>query len=164
MAVEIRAFDERDWPHVWAIVRDVVRAGDTFTYDPALTEAQARDTWLDTGPGATVVVAVDGDRVVGTAKSGPNRAGPGAHVATASFMVAGAARGKGVATALCSFVLDWARAEGYAAMQFNAVAATNTTAVAIYERLGFTIVGTVPEAFRHPTHGDVGLHVMHRFL
>jgi hypothetical protein len=26
------------------------------------------------------------------------------------------------------------------------------------------IIGTVPQAFQHPTHGRVGLHVMHRFL
>jgi ribosomal protein S18 acetylase RimI-like enzyme len=46
-------------------------------------------------------------------------------------------------------------------MQFNAVAASNERAVALYESLGFAIIGTVPGAFRHPTEGDVGLHVMY---
>jgi len=45
-------------------------------------------------------------------------------------------------------------------MQFNAVAASNVDAIAVYERLGFRIVGTVPGAFAHPTLGRVGLHVM----
>jgi GNAT superfamily N-acetyltransferase len=161
--VQIREFTAADWPQVWPIIRDVVRAQDTFPYDPAMTAEEAHDVWVEAPPGLTVVAA-DADRVLGTAKMGPNRAGPGAHVSTASFMVAGDARGRGVGTALCRFALDWAREHGYAGMQFNAVAESNRAAVAIYERLGFEIVGTVPGAFEHPTLGRVGLHVVYRAL
>ena len=163
MPLQIRAFVEADWREVWPIVREVVRAADTFAYDPAMTEAQARAAWIEALPGLTVV-ALEGDRVLGTAKMGPNRPGPGAHVATASFMVAADARGRGVATALCRFALDWAREHGFAGMQFNAVVETNHAAIEIYKRLGFTIVGTVPGAFAHPTQGRVGLHIMYREL
>ncbi|GIE88050.1 GNAT family N-acetyltransferase [Actinoplanes regularis] len=167
----IRPIVATDWGRVWPIVREVVRAADTYTYDPAMTEEQARAIWLEQPPGLTVVAAgaavvVPGDetspeRIAGTAKMGPNRAGPGAHVATASFMVAAEGRGRGVGTALCRFAIDWAKAQGYAGIQFNAVAASNTAAVAVYRRLGFEIVGTVPRAFQHPTLGRVGLHVMY---
>ncbi|MBL7259233.1 GNAT family N-acetyltransferase [Paractinoplanes lichenicola] len=159
----IRQFTESDWPQVWEIVRSVVRAADTFTYDPAMTEQQARAIWLEAPPGETVV-AVAGDEVLGTAKVGTNRPGPGSHVATASFMVAPISRGQGVGTALCRFALEWAKQHGYAGMQFNAVAESNKPAVAIYERLGFTIIGTVPGAFAHPVEGRVGLHVMYADL
>ena len=57
--------------------------------------------------------------------------------------------------------LSWARAAGFRAMQFNAVAETNGAAVALYRSLGFSIVGTVPDAFEHPEQGLIGLHVMH---
>ncbi len=66
--------------------------------------------------------------------------------------------------ALCRFALDWARERGYAGMQFNAVVESNRAAVELYKRLGFSIVGTVPGAFAHPTLGRVGLHVMYRAL
>ena len=56
------------------------------------------------------------------------------------------------------------RASGFRAMQFNAVVAPNTRAVALWRSLGFEIIGTVPEAFRRPTDGYVGLHVMYRRL
>jgi GNAT superfamily N-acetyltransferase len=102
--------------------------------------------------------------VLGTAKMGPNRPGPGSHVATASFMVAADARGRGVGRALGEYALSWAKEQGYAAMQFNAVVAANHVAVRLWQELGFQIVGTVPEAFAHPTLGRVGLHIMHRFL
>ena len=65
---------------------------------------------------------------------------------------------------LGEWALEWAREQGYAAMQFNAVVETNTAAVALWRDLGFTVVGTVPEAFDSATHGLVGLHVMHRYL
>ncbi len=156
----IREFVEADWPQVWPIFRDVVRAADTFTYDPATAEDEAREIWVEPAPGRTVV-ALDGERVLGTAKMGTNRPGPGAHVATASFMVSADTRGRGVGTALCRNALDWARGRGYAGMQFNAVAASNAAAVAVYRRWGFFVVGTVPGAFAHPTLGRVGLHVMY---
>jgi GNAT superfamily N-acetyltransferase len=165
--VLIRDFSSADWAQVWPIIRDVVQAQETFPYDPAMTEEQARGTWLEAPPGLTVV-AVDGPvdgsgdgTVLGTAKMGANRPGPGAHVASASFMVAAGARGRGVGTALCRFALGWARERGFAGMQFNAVVETNKPAVAIYERLGFEVAGTVPGAFAHPVHGRVGLHVMY---
>ena len=156
----IRDVTEGDWPQVWEIIREVLRAGDTFAFDPAMTEEQARRFWVEQPPGRTVV-ATDGDRIVGTAKMGPNRPGPGAHVSTASFMVAADSRGRGVGRALCRDTLDWASGRGYAAMQFNAVVETNTAAVELYRRLGFKLIGTVPRAFAHPDRGRVGLHIMY---
>ncbi len=99
-----------------------------------------------------------------TAKMHPNQGGAGSHVATASFMVDPEHAGKGVGRALGEHVLTWARSAGYRAMQFNAVVETNTGAVALWRSLGFEVLATVPEAFQHPTHGYVGLHIMHRYL
>ena len=156
----IRDANPGDWPAIWAIVREVVVAADTFTYDPQMSEEEARALWMVASPGRTTV-AVEGTEVSGTANMYANRAGPGAHVASASFMVASAARGRGVGRALAEDALAWAPAAGFRAMQFNAVAETNTAAVALYRSLAFSIVGTVPEGFDHPEHGLVGLHVMH---
>jgi L-amino acid N-acyltransferase YncA len=159
----IREFSAADWDGVWPIVREVVRAGETYTYDPAMTEQEAHATWIGRpDPSALTLVAVEADgRILGTAKAGRNRPGPGGHVSTASFMVAADARGRGVGRGLVERVLDWARRQGYAGMQFNAVAASNVYAVRLYETLGFRIVGTVPGAFEHPALGRVGLHVMY---
>lgn len=161
--VRIREYRDADWPAVWAIFQEVVTAGDAYAYDPGWSSEQAQAVWVEAPPGRTVV-ACDELWVLGTAKMGPNRPGPGSHVATASFMIAGAARGRGVGRALGEHALAWAREQGYAAMQFNAVVESNHAAVQLWQALGFRIIGTVPEAFEHPTLGRVGLHVMHRPL
>jgi GNAT superfamily N-acetyltransferase len=85
-------------------------------------------------------------------------------VASASFMVDPDRAGRGAGRALGEDMIAWARASGFRAIQFNAVVETNAPAVALWRSLGFAVVGTVPEAFHHPTYGFVGLHVMHRFV
>lgn len=161
--MHIRDYTEADWPAVWPIFQDVVTTGDTFPYDPAWSVDQAKSVWVQPLPNHTVV-AYKGSQILGTAHMGRNRPGSGAHVATASFMVAREARGQGVGHALSEYALTWARGQGFAAMQFNAVVESNTAAVRLYQTLGFQVIGTVPQAFKHPTLGFVGLHVMHRFL
>jgi len=158
--LEIREITDADWPQVWPFFRDIVADGETYAYPDDLEPEQAQALWCEPRPGRTVV-AVDGDQVLGSAKMGPNRPGRGSHVGTASFMVAPAARGRGVGRLLGEHVVDWHRREGYRAIQFNAVVETNTGAVRLWQSLGFRIIGTVPEAFASRRHGLVGLHVMH---
>ena len=159
----IRVATDDDWTAIWPFFADIVAAGETYAYPPDLTVETARALWMDSSPGQTVV-AIDDGVVVGTAKMGPNRPGPGAHVATASFMVDPAFAGHGVGRSLGVYVLDWARAAGYRSMQFNAVVETNTGAVHLWQSLGFQILTTVPEAFDHPQRGFVGLHIMYQRL
>ena len=161
--VIVRPATDADWPALWPIVEAVVRTGETYTYPRDLTESAARTIWMQAAPGMTLV-AVDGDRVLGSARITPNQMGGGAHVANASFMVGPAARGLGVGRLLGETALEWARNTGFRAMQFNAVVETNTTAVALWRSLGFEILATVPEAFDHPRLGFIGLHIMHRQL
>lgn len=160
----IRDATEGDWAQIWPFMRGIVRDGETYAYDTDMDEAAARDLWLaGPSPRTAVAVQVDGT-VLGAASMYPNRPGPGSHVASASFMVDPRASGQGVGRALGEEALTWARANGFLAMQFNAVVETNVRAVALWRSLGFEIIGTVPEAFRHPAAGYVGLHIMHRRL
>jgi GNAT superfamily N-acetyltransferase len=161
--VDIRPAGPEDWPRIWPFFARIVADGETYAYPEDLTPEQAGALWMEPPPGQTVV-AVDGDGVLGSAKMGPNRPGRGAHIATASFMVNPAHQGRGVGRALGRYAVDWARAAGYHGMQFNAVVETNRAAVHLWQALGFEILATVPEAFDHPTHGLVGLHVMYQRL
>jgi L-amino acid N-acyltransferase YncA len=158
--VTIRAIDDADWPFVYEIFRDVVAEGETYAYPDTLTSAEAKALWIDGAPGGSVVALVDG-RILGTAKFGPNRPGRGAHVSTASFMVAERARGRGIGRALCEYAIATMKERGFAGMQFNAVVSTNVHAIELYRTLGFVTIGTIPGAFDSATRGRVGLDVMY---
>ncbi|WP_460342731.1 GNAT family N-acetyltransferase [Actinoallomurus acanthiterrae] len=160
----IREAAADDWPAIWPFFRRIVAAGETFTYPVDLGEAQGREWWILPPPNRTVVAVDDAGAVLGTAKMNNNQWGNGSHVASASYMVDPVYSGRGVGRALCAYTLEWARAAGFRAMQFNAVVETNTPAVALYRSLGFEVVGTVPQGFRHPANGYVGLYIMHRAL
>jgi L-amino acid N-acyltransferase YncA len=157
--VTIRSATVEDWPQIWPIFEVTVEAGETYAFPMELTIESAPGWWMEQPPGQTVVLE-EGDRILGTAKMGPNRPGHGDHIGTASFMVAPEARGRGVGRALAEYVVQWHRDQGYRGIQFNAVVETNVAAVRLWKDLGFEIVGTVPGAFRSPEHGYVGLHVM----
>ncbi|MEV7782819.1 GNAT family N-acetyltransferase [Kitasatospora sp. NPDC088351] len=160
----IREATTEDWPAIWPFFHAIVAAGETFTYPLDLSSDQGRDWWLLAAPYRTVVAVDEAGTVLGTAKMNRNHLGNGSHIASASYMVDPAHAGRGVGRALAGYSLEWARRAGYRAMQFNAVVASNEPAVRLYRSLGFDILGTLPEGFRHPVHGYVGLHIMHRAL
>jgi L-amino acid N-acyltransferase YncA len=162
--VRIRDARPEDWEAIWPFLHRVVVARETYAYDPDMTEDEARALWMIGPPGRTVVAIDRRDVVLGTANMYANRQGPGSHVASASFMVDPGRAGQGVGRALGEHVIEWARASGFRAIQFNAVVETNEPAVRLWRSLGFETLTTVPEAFEHPRHGYVGLLIMHRFL
>jgi L-amino acid N-acyltransferase YncA len=158
----IRRAQDSDFDGIWEIFHAVVSKGDTYAFDPETTREQARAIWM--APGLSTYVALLDDEVVGTYILKANQPGLGSHVANAGYMVHPDKAGRGIGRALCEHSLEEARRAGFLAMQFNAVVSTNEAAVALWRKMGFSVVGTVPQAFRHREHGLVDLHVMHRFL
>jgi len=160
--ITIRHARAEDFDALWPILRAVIRAADTYTIEPGLTREAVRRMWMDT-PRATYVAGIGGE-VQGTYTIKTNQPGGGAHVCNCSYMVAPAARGRGLARAMCLHSQDEARTMGYLAMQFNFVVETNLGAIALWDDLGFETVGRLPRAFRHPAEGLVDARVMYKWL
>ena len=160
--MEIRPATAADGPAIWAILKPVIRAGETFALDRAMSEDAALRFW--TGPGMEAFVAEEDGVVIGTYYLRANLAGGGGHVCNCGYMVASAARGQGVAGRLCNHSLQTARELSFQAMQFNSVVASNTVAVTLWQKHGFQIIGTLPRAYRHRTLGLVDCYIMHREL
>jgi L-amino acid N-acyltransferase YncA len=145
---------------VWQIFREVIAAGDAYVFEADIT----RETFLAYWFAAHAYVAIEGDQILGSYIVKANQPGRGSHVANASYMVASAARGKGIGGLMCEHSLREAKALGFRAMQFNIVVSTNEAASALWRKHGFAIAGILPGAFRHQTFGYVDAHVMFRDL
>lgn len=162
MSLIIRPAEAGDRAAIWAIIGPVIGAGETYTLDRCMGEAEALAYWF--GADKTVFVAEEEGVVLGTYYLRANQGGGGAHVANCGYMTAAAATGRGVARAMALHSFDTAKARGFRAMQFNFVVASNERAVGLWQSLGFAIVGRLPGAFAHPVLGFVDALVVFRAL
>ena len=158
----IRRARPDDHDAIWQIMHEVISAGDTYVFDPQTPRDEALAYWFQFG--SHTFVAEHEGRGVGTYVLKANQPGLGSHVANAAFMVHPGARGMGVGRQMGEHCLAEARRLGFLSMQFNFVVSTNEPAVRLWKQLGFTVVGTLPLAFRHPALGRVDAYVMFRHL
>jgi ribosomal protein S18 acetylase RimI-like enzyme len=163
LQVSIRRFEPADWLQLWPLLRATFEAGDTYAYAPDSPEADIRRIWTE-APAATFVACGPDGQVIGTYFIKANQPGLGSHVCNCGYVVAPAAQGRGIAAALCEHSQRAAVAMGFRAMQFNLVVSTNERAVRLWQRLGFTVVGTLPKAFHHMKLGYVDALVMYKEL
>src|ERR1700733_3864259 len=160
--LEIRRVQPADTDDLYSIFQDVIRDGTTFPYRADTSKSDFVTIWL--AKGSTVYVAVKGNEIVGSYVIKPLWPGAGSHVAHGSYMVAPLNRGEGIGFALGEHSLEEARQAGFLAMQFNLVVSSNRSAVKLWQKLGFLVVGTLPGVFKHPQLGLIDAYVMHRFL
>jgi ribosomal protein S18 acetylase RimI-like enzyme len=161
--MEIRRADiENDYDKIWYIFKNVIATGDTYTFDPATPKESMRKLWF--GDSMDTFVAVEQDEVVGTYFIKPNQLDLGNHIANCGYMVSAKHQGRGIGKALCEHSIKFGKAKGYLGIQFNIVVSTNETAVKLWQKCGFEIIGETPKGFRHKTLGLVDTFIMFKSL
>jgi len=135
---------DADRPELLALFRAIVAAGEGYPQDPQdpVSDEAFDSYWLHPAT-ITEVVRIDG-ALVGAYTMKPNNVGRAAHVANAGFIVDARTRGRGLGAAIVRHAMATAVELGFDAMQFNFVFETNP-ARRLYERLGFEVVGRVPD-------------------
>lgn len=157
----IRRYAEPDWPAIWPFLRTTFEAGDTYAFSPRSTEAEIHRAWIEL-PSATYVACDSDGRVVGTYFIKPNHPGLGSHVCNCGYVVAPESQGQGIAAAMCEHSQREAVSLNFRAMQFNLVVATNERAIRLWQKLGFSVAGTLPRAFHHQRLGYVNALIMYK--
>ena len=160
--IKITPATSADEERIWALLQPVFSAGDTYAVDPLIDRDAAIAYGMEADKTA-FILRVEG-QAVGTYYIRPNQPGGGAHICNCGFITAPSARGKGVARRMLDHALIEAKQQGYRAMQFNFVLASNQRALAIWQRNGFATIGRIPQAFLHPKQGYVDALILHRSL
>jgi L-amino acid N-acyltransferase YncA len=162
--VDMRPAAAADFPAIYALFQHILKEGMTYSYNPEeMTEARSREYWMEAKGTHCYVAEIDG-HFAGCFALRVNRTGRGNHVANASFIVHPDQRGKGVGRALGLRAIELARSLGYKAIQYNFVVSANAVAVKLWKSIGYSIIGTLPQGFQHPTLGLVDVYIMHRYL
>lgn len=162
MNLNFRQATPSDSESLWEIIRPIIREGSTYVFAPESSREKMMDFWLAKDK-ASYVAEFDGE-ILGTFFLKANQPDRGSHIVNAGYMVSSKARGKGIGKAMAEFSFEEAKRLGFLAMQFNYVVKSNTAAVSLWIKLGFEIVGEVPEAFLHPHLGPTNVLILHRKL
>jgi len=155
-------FNQKDEETLYEIFQDVVDSGSQFPYESSSIEEFHRQFFTAQGQ-VYVCHSLDG-KVIGGFYLRANFSGRSSHIANAAYMIRNTYRGKGLGSLLIKASLHFAKDLGFQAMQFNMVLSQNTLAVKLYERLGFSVVGIIPQAVRNPSGNYQDGYVMHRKL
>ena len=158
----IREITKLDFESFWSTFSMVIQAQETYAFDPNMTLEDAYSLWCEMPLKAYVFV--ENDVVLGTYYIKPNAMGPSSHICNCGYMVSSEARGKGIARLMCEHSQKKAVEFGFDAMQFNSVVSTNKVAVMLWEKLGFSIIGTIPKAYNHGQLGLIDSYIMYKWL
>lgn len=161
--MEIRKADKiKDYDKVWEIFSEVIKTGDTYTFEPDTPKEGLEKYWF--ADYMNTFVAVEEDTILGTYIIKPNQIGLGSHIANCSYMVNPKYHGKGTGKILCEHSISFAKENGYKGIQFNIVVSTNIAAVNLWKKFGFEVIGTTPKGFRHQALGFVDTYIMFKNL
>lgn len=144
--IVIRAYRPADLPAMIDIWNEVVAEGAAFPQEQPLDAVSGSQFFA-----AQTCCGVAHDpsgAIFGLYILHPNNVGRCGHICNASYAVAADRRGRHIGEALVRDCIRQAGAHGFRILQFNAVVAGNTRARRLYERIGFTQLGTIPGGFR----------------
>ena len=148
MEITVREFRSEDTKDAIAIWNEVVDQGKAF---PQLEDLGVEDGEAFFKEQSYTGIAVnENDEIVGLYILHPNNIGRCGHICNASYAVRRDLRGEHIGEKLVLDCLAQAKVKGFRIMQFNAVVANNTHALHLYERIGFTRLGVIPQGFRMP--------------
>ncbi len=152
--MEIQAYTQKDLADMLQIWNEVVEAGMAFPQMEKLGMESGAAFFVEQ---SFTGVAVEAGQVLGLYILHPNNVGRCGHIANASYAVHATCRGKGTGEALVRHSLAMAKTLGFRIMQYNAVVRLNTPAIALYEKLGFVKLGTIPGGFytKENTYEDI---------
>ena len=141
----IRKYTDRDLPEMTRIWNEVVEDGIAFPQEELLDEKSGAEFFAAQ---SYTSVAEENGKVFGLYILHPNNVGRCGHICNASYAVSSEARGRHIGEQLVMDCLKKGKELGFRVLQFNAVVESNTHARHLYERLGFTQLGTIPGGFR----------------
>lgn len=149
MSIVIREYQTEDLTAAITIWNQVVEDGVAFPQEENLTE-ETGDAFFKEQTYTGIAVNTDNNEIVGLYILHPNNVGRCGHICNASYAVRRDFRGEHIGEKLVLDCLAQAKVKGFRIMQFNAVVANNTHALHLYERIGFTRLGVIPQGFRMP--------------
>lgn len=143
----IREYKSSDLKSMIQIWNEIVETGIAFPQEDLLNEDTGSE-FFSLQTYCAVAVDETNQEVSGLYILHPNNIGRCGHICNASYAVSSPKRGQHIGEKLVLDCLEQAKKHGFKILQFNAVVESNIHARHLYERLGFTQLGVIPDGFR----------------
>lgn len=159
MELAIRGYTKNNAAEAVKIWNHVVEEGNAFPQTDPLTE-QEGDAFFSEQSFTGLACDVESGDVIGLYILHPNNVGRCGHLCNASYAVRSDLRGHRIGETLVRHCLEKGKELGFRILQFNAVVQSNTAALHLYQKLGFTRLGTIPGGFlmKDGHYEDIVLH------
>ena len=158
----IREAISEDADAIWGMLQHAIQGGDVYYFYPNSNREEMMPFWLS--PEKRAYVVTNNDQVVGTFWIRDNAPGLGSHIANAGYLSHPNERGQGIGRLMGEYSIKEAKRLGYQAMQFNFVVKSNEGAVRLWKKIGFEVIGEIPNAFQHQELGLTNAYIMYRTL
>ncbi len=158
MNLTFRAYQKEDVALLKEIWNDILVNSNAFPGEKCY-ETDEFENMLEEQSAVTCILA--DNEVAGYYILHPNNIGRCSHVANASFAISKEFRGKKLAEPLVRKSIQQAKELGFRGMQFNAVVVENLAAIHTYQKIGFKIIGTVPNGYRLQNNEYSDMHIMY---
>lgn len=145
MSITVREYGENDIKGMISVWNEVVRDGVAFPQTEELDFESGKKFFAEQT--CCPVATDENGEILGMYILHPNNVGRCGHICNASYAVRSDMKGKHIGELLVTDCLKKAKELGYKILQFNAVVATNTSALALYKKLGFVQLGVIPGGF-----------------
>jgi len=161
-SLQIRKATHLDYNAVWKIFHKVIQTEDTYVFNRNTPKSELSKLWFANY--MHPYVALLNNKIVGSYILKANQPDLGAHIANGSYIVHPDFQGNKIGFTMGLHSLQEAKKIGFKAIQFNIVVKSNKAAVHLWKKIGFKIIGEIPEAFQHKQLGYTNAYIMYQKL
>jgi ribosomal protein S18 acetylase RimI-like enzyme len=150
------------------LLNTVIMEGQTYPQIQTLSECEFAAYWASHDAfvvrGLNDLDGQESSKILGAFYLKPNFPGRCSHLCNAGFIVQPNLRGLGIGRWMGEAMLVLATAQGYEAVIFNLVFATNTPSISLWQSLGFSTIGRIPKAVQLADGCQVDALILYRSL
>ena len=162
MDLSFRKVIDSDRKQIVDIFTSIVRKGGTYVFHQDSQQLHLEDYWFHASH--TVYTAILNHKIVGSFWLCSNYPDHGSHIANAAYIVSPDQAGRGIGLKMAEYSLEEAKRLGFEGIQFNYVLRNNATAVRLWEKIGFSIIGTIPNGYKNVKSEYSDVYIMFKAL
>lgn len=160
--VSIRKSRLKDKDEIWKNIQEVISLGEINSFGPDTSKENILPYWC--GKNKHTYVAIINEKIIGTFLIKSIQPELGSHIGNVSYMIDKSRLVSEIGQIVGEFSVKEAKRLGYEALQLNIVLKNNEKVINIWKKIGFKVIGKIPQAFNYKEIKLVDAYIMYKKL